>query len=1441
MARAPKSAEQTFQTSWDKAIAWAGSQGIGADSYMPVYQTDLSRLRNGDYPMSAGERNREILAAHTPNAVTPSASPSPTNVLHNTLTTAKNLFTGLIHLPQEIYHSAAATIHAIEHPASLNAKTPLGTIGNWLNDTVLAYLPYTADIGTILQHGLSGGLEQLAEHPLAAFLDLIPGSEGGLARLMHTGEIAEDAVLGESLLGRAVRTATKLTTAVLPDKAGVTMAGQATENLTFAQRFENLAARLGPGGSGVGPALSRLGAVAQHISILDQNLYSWLFDAPSRAISRLSDREKATVAYLLDSRQADGGNRLLAALQSPEIPVGVKDAIQQTLDGPLRFATEEDIFKATPGEGLHAVVTPSGKTGYWTGPRLKVIDDARKARLDAQRAAMKGYLALDRHVTRMEQLDAALTQHVGAVEAVAKKARVEVARDAGLLDNVTQAIPGAKRLAPKSRGLAKSDQVRAVIGEGGIIDTVVRQIKADPRNPDQIGELGKDIKARLSRWGPKSVDAADVPKAPALAELATVADALVKWSDAYRAEANAIDRDIHGEVDAQKYMMGQRDIYAEAKRKVLQQRQETERSNLREGYARARAQARGHFAHRMAQLNDTRMTIDESIMRDAEGRARHATKAATDQIWRETKGRLAQLKKDFVSQLQMERKEYLARDREAQLTYQRDQSKLTRKHYFEREALKKERTETRAAMGDVVKEIEAHAKAVDAFRQAVADNPADKFRDPMMVLFEKHLLANLHTAGLIDDTRAFVEKGGPGRWEQAVRDPAALGEYLVFRFHDIYGDPRLGPEAEADARAAYEEAWESADTELKTLIAQGFDVPYIPSSVSSDVYLGRNAIKPLIGRGVPKTDLGKSKIWDLTPQTGDWAIGISKSVVQALQRDATIELMEHYIRPMSMTPAEVRDFVDKVRGPFAEGVGGNIMERYKTIARDEMGFDSIKPNTMFEFTLPRWGDQEIWLPKATIAALKEMQRQRKLGLPAKALKLYRYSILGLSPKFTAHIAFGGTVMGAARVSPGALRFIGDAYRAVRDGTIPEIPGHASIEEGFDDTVMRMWHQQGAKDMLGHTIDEHIEVRQGIKKAAAKPIHYAKAVADINFRFTRLLRSLQVAVVYMDAAAKAARKDARLALPAADTGRTVYLSAERAMEQGMRAVEDAYGNLGSASPLERQVMQSVIPFYAWQKHIMKYVMSYPLDHPWRALVLSQAATRASEAVPASWPIRLQLLYFLGSPTPTGKVTAIDIRSLDPFRTTANYFTLTGWMQALTPLVTAPIAMLDPSFVYGSNTLYPNLTYTQFYGQEVAGPQGNLMTGLSQVTPQLSAATSALSAISGVRSLWQTDRPAAVKQLLDNLNIPFVTPPVNLKQVAAHGEQARYEVAKQKATTAFQSGTFKAIQGYKTVPNPIQPDYTITPAALERLYALAKAQNPGVAPIESVIPPPTPYGY
>jgi hypothetical protein len=215
-------------------------------------------------------------------------------------------------------------------------------------------------------------------------------------------------------------------------------------------------------------------------------------------------------------------------------------------------------------------------------------------------------------------------------------------------------------------------------------------------------------------------------------------------------------------------------------------------------------------------------------------------------------------------------------------------------------------------------------------------------------------------------------------------------------------------------------------------------------------------------------------------------------------------------------------------------------------------------------------------------------------------------------------------------------------------------------------------------------------------------------------------------------------------------------------------------------------------------------------------------------------------FLGSPDGAGNMDAVDLRSLDPFRDVANYASLSGIIQSLNPALMAPFAMVDPGMVYGSNEIYPNLSYNAFYGTEEAGSQGNVLTGLSQFVPQLGA-TSALSGLSQATSLWHTDRPAAIKALLSDLNIPFVTPPVNLKQVAAKAADARYEVAKNVAYNAFQSGDFSALAGYKTVPNPLNPDYEITPAALKALYDQSQSAYPGIPPIEALLPPPTPAGY
>jgi hypothetical protein len=84
-------------------------------------------------------------------------------------------------------------------------------------------------------------------------------------------------------------------------------------------------------------------------------------------------------------------------------------------------------------------------------------------------------------------------------------------------------------------------------------------------------------------------------------------------------------------------------------------------------------------------------------------------------------------------------------------------------------------------------------------------------------------------------------------------------------------------------------------------------------------------------------------------------------------------------------------------------------------------------------------------------------------------------------------------------------------------------------------------------------------------------------------------------------------------------------------------------------------------------------------------------------------------------------------------------------------------------------------------------------------------------------------------------------VNLKQQSARSEAARYEQAYNASKSAFSSGDFSQLQGYPTIPNPLNPAYTMTPAELEALYNQQQKVYPGISPAETALPPPTPYGW
>jgi hypothetical protein len=460
------------------------------------------------------------------------------------------------------------------------------------------------------------------------------------------------------------------------------------------------------------------------------------------------------------------------------------------------------------------------------------------------------------------------------------------------------------------------------------------------------------------------------------------------------------------------------------------------------------------------------------------------------------------------------------------------------------------------------------------------------------------------------------------------------------------------------------------------------------------------------------------------------------------------------------------------------------------------------------------------------------------GIWDKSTKVFKYAILGLSPRYTAHILFGGTMLLALRINPGSFAMIGDASRMLKDYHAGNLDDRtASVFQGSTQygTPDQNFHFSGGRSM-GNVVLQEWLARHGIDHRVATAAQYAEAAANINFRFTNYVSDMQRAIAYLDGV-KTAERRGGLNNPV--TGEWEEMTAAKAHDEGIKAAERVMGNLQAMTPLERSVARKIMPFYGWTKHILKYVLTYPVDHPWRTMFLATLATQNTDTFSTGLDERMQLLFFLGQPDPSGNVTAVDVRALDPFRDVANYATLAGWLSSLNPILTAPVTAIDPSIIYGANTLNPNVTYSDLYGTNVAQPSGGWLTALEQEIPEVGALDQALGWSAQARAIKKEGGTAALKDTLSSLGFPWTTQQLNLQQISAKHEIDRYNQAANDALNAWQTGDFTRLLQYPgTVPDPLNKDYNITPAELKAQYDEALKKYPGLPPSETVPSLPSP---
>lgn len=182
-----------------------------------------------------------------------------------------------------------------------------------------------------------------------------------------------------------------------------------------------------------------------------------------------------------------------------------------------------------------------------------------------------------------------------------------------------------------------------------------------------------------------------------------------------------------------------------------------------------------------------------------------------------------------------------------------------------------------------------------------------------------------------------------------------------------------------------------------------------------------------------------------------------------------------------------------------------------------------------------------------------------------------------------------------------------------------------------------------------------------------------------------------------------------------------MSEEAALQHALTSLVD-YSDLG---PAEQAFVRTAIPFYAWQKGILKMVAKYPLDHPIRTSIMVQLG-KLNQHLMADLPDR----YQQGIKTPFG---LLDIRAMNPFADAATLTSPQGIRESLNPVIGSILSNAFDSPASG----YPEQYRIDQYGRampttDLAGDLGNIVSSLPQVTAMGGGGTAGFLGIPKLRS-------------------------------------------------------------------------------------------------------------
>ena len=469
------------------------------------------------------------------------------------------------------------------------------------------------------------------------------------------------------------------------------------------------------------------------------------------------------------------------------------------------------------------------------------------------------------------------------------------------------------------------------------------------------------------------------------------------------------------------------------------------------------------------------------------------------------------------------------------------------------------------------------------------------------------------------------------------------------------------------------------------------------------------------------------------------------------------------------------------------------------------------------------GAPDMWIPSYAADVLDDLAGAGPLGGLEKLLgpvsDVFRTSVLGLALRWHINNLVGNSMVSLFRSSNPLhmLRYLRMAREMLKKGEFGDIP------------IEQVGVGSGAGSMSAEmTVDAvSAQVRKATQQSAeaTKMIYQYKAGRTMrrlyddymgkfvqkSFKFNQDIDSYFRVANYLD------QYEASLKKGVPDNV---------AREMGVSHAQKVMQQWSRMTPMERSLLRTVMPFYGWISHVMKYVLTYPVDHPWRASILANFAKSEVEDYGTGLPFQFFEMFKIGVPGKDGMQLTIDPGGMNPFGDMQNYFRLQGFVGQLHPVFGAVLESLGVDTRDGVGELYPEMFYNSDTGRLEAKPTGisgifgNVITSL---VPQSEAILHLTGINEGFSELLETNPDAARRMMQSSLGLPATWRYIDEPKERFRSELARHDDQKTAVRKALESGDASKLQDYPTAKALMAQIQALSPEQLDQ-YRVEGARSP-----------------